>query len=92
MKSTDRVFLYTILIKGHVSGLMLHNQRNFTLKKLSSGNTRIEVMAEDDAAFYGVITVLRDSEVSIIRIERKPIPSRIKKPQNNYKRTPKNSQ
>ncbi|MBN1797948.1 MAG: hypothetical protein JW822_05205 [Spirochaetales bacterium] len=85
MKDMNRVFLYTILVEGQVSWQLLHSQRDFTVKKLSSGNTKIEIIAQDNAAFYGVINILRDSGISIIKIDRKQIFTGTKK-DRNYKR------
>jgi hypothetical protein len=87
MKKVDRVFNYTIIVEGHVSGLWLHGLQDFVLKKLPSGNTRLSLIAKDDSAFYGMLTILRDMGLSIIRIERNPFQSEHKKTSQINKRT-----
>jgi hypothetical protein len=85
MKDINRIFLYTIIVEGHVSWQLLYNHRDFLVKKLSSGNTKIEVIAEDNPAFYGVINILRDSGISIIKVDRRQI-SALSKKYRDYKR------
>ncbi len=64
---------YNIIVAGHLPDAWVSRFQGFGLKRLWTGRSRISGRAVDESAMFGVLTVLQDMGVSVLKIKRRTV-------------------